>query len=84
MITITFNGNPNVPLTDAHRSHHNLVQMTAEFDDFNSAYLFWNELEFYGNSITTFEEVMQHYPIELVEMDNEYKEIELLYNAGSY
>ena len=78
MITILFNGNPNVSLTDAHRKHHDLIQMERVFDNFDDAYSFWMELDFYGNAITSFEEVMKHYPKELVEMEQDFKEIELI------
>lgn len=63
MIQVTYNCNPNLPYNIEHLTKRDCTSVrTRRFDDVDSAVHFWLECSFYGNEITTIDEIYKDCP----------------------
>lgn len=63
MIEITYNCNPNLPESNEHLTRKDCTKVkTRRFEDVDSAIYFWLECSFYGNEITSLDEILKDCP----------------------
>jgi len=57
MITVVYNGNPDLPADRNHITKYGRTVMERSFESFEEAIMFWLECDFYSGAITTIDEL---------------------------